>query len=90
MQCVINIKILMRSFMFFTIHIKSSKSSVCFTFIVHLNQGSTATWAGPRALEPSSSRILSPLPGLREPLLSLLQGPRGTKEQLFEKCGGTA
>lgn len=44
----------MRSFMFFTFHSKSSKSSVCFTFIAHLNQCSMATWSGSWALEFSS------------------------------------
>lgn len=53
----------MRSFMFFTFHIKSSKSSVCFTFIAHLNQCSMATWSGSWALGFSSNRIGTPLPG---------------------------
>lgn len=76
--------------MFFTFRSKSSKSSVCFTFIAHLNQCSMATWSGSWALEFSSTGSRLHSQGLGKPLLSPVQGPRGTRKQLFEgHMGGT-
>lgn len=64
----------MRSFTFFTFHMKSSKPSVCFTLIAHFNQCSTAACgycvtehssrprSGSRTLEFPTHRIPCPLP----------------------------
>lgn len=92
----------MRSFLFFTFLIKSSKSNVCFTLIAHLNRCSMATCgycvtqhrcrphSGSRTLEFPTNRIPRPLPAPVGASPEPVPRSETHKEQLFDgHVGGT-